>query len=67
VWLCSRNDVIANVGVLLAAVGVRETHAAWPDIVVGLGIALVFMTSAFEVWRAALRPATGEQALVSRP
>jgi Co/Zn/Cd efflux system component len=67
VWLCSRNDVIANGGVLLAALGVRGTHAAWPDIVVGLGIALLFMTSALEVWRAAFRPATRGRALVNRP
>ena len=56
VWLCSRNDVIANVGVLLAAVGVALTGSPWPDIAVGLGIAGLFVVSALDVIRAALRP-----------
>ena len=57
VWLCSRNDVLANLGVLAAALGVRLTGAAWPDIAVGLGIAALFMASAVDVIRAARRPA----------
>ncbi len=56
VWLCSRNDVTANVGVLLAAAGVALTGSAWPDIAVGLGIAALFVVSAVGVIRAALRP-----------
>ena len=58
VWLCSRNDVMANAGVVLAAIGVAITRSAWPDIAVGLGIATLFMASALGVIRAALRPAT---------
>ena len=58
VWLCSRNDVLANVGVLLAALGVALTDSPWPDVAVGLAIAALFMTSAVDVIRAALRPAT---------
>ena len=61
VWLCSRNDVIANVGVLLAAVGVMVTGAAWPDIVVGLGIAALFIGSAVDVLRAAAWPPAASQ------
>ena len=34
VWLCSRNDAIGNVAVLLAALGVFGTGSAWPDLVV---------------------------------
>ena len=59
-WLCSRNDVIANASVLVAAVGVALTGSGWPDIVVGLAIALMFATSAIRVIREArhqLRPA----------
>jgi Co/Zn/Cd efflux system component len=55
VWLCSRNDVIANVGVLVAAGGVALSDTGWPDIIVGLGIAALFMLSAMGVARAALR------------
>src|SRR5262245_29193266 len=34
-WLCSRNDIIANLSVLLAAAGVSVLNSSWPDIVVG--------------------------------
>lgn len=34
VWLCSRNDVIGNVAILLAALGVFGTGTGWPDILV---------------------------------
>ena len=53
-WLCSRNDVIANGGVLLAALGVGLYGSAWPDILVGLGIAAMFGMSAVGVIREAL-------------
>jgi Co/Zn/Cd efflux system component len=53
-WLCSRNDVIANAGVLLAALGVGLTASAWPDIVVGLAIAALFVLSAVAVIRQAV-------------
>src|SRR5262245_33570174 len=52
-WLCSRNDVVANVGVLLAAAGVGVTGMAWPDIVIGLVIAAMFGGSSVGVIRAA--------------
>lgn len=55
VWLCSRNDVVANVGVLAAAGGVAITRSAWPDITVGLLIAVLFVTSAITVIREARR------------
>jgi Co/Zn/Cd efflux system component len=55
VWLCSRNDVMANVGVLLAAAGVAVMDAAWPDILIGLLIAGLFAASAVDVIRSARR------------
>lgn len=48
-WLCSRNDVLANGGVLLAAAGVGITGTGWPDIVIGLLIAAMFVSSAIGV------------------
>ncbi len=50
-WICSRNDIIANVSVLAAAVVVRASGSWWPDVVVGVGIAALFLTSAFGVLR----------------
>ncbi|HEY7038726.1 MAG TPA: cation transporter [Methylomirabilota bacterium] len=54
-WLCSRNDVLANGGVLLAAAGVWVTGSAWPDIAIGLLIAALFVSSAITVIRGARR------------
>jgi len=50
---CSRNDVISNVGVLLAAGLVALTGSFWPDIVVGALIAAIFLRSALRVIREA--------------
>lgn len=55
VWLCSRNDIIANVSVLFAAVGVWLTHSGWPDILVGLALAVLFLRSALFVLRGAIK------------
>ena len=44
VWLCSRNDLIANVSILLA-VSVWMTLSPWPDIAVGALICGVFLRS----------------------
>lgn len=46
---CSRNDVISNVGVLAAAGLVALSGTAWPDIVVGGVIAILFLRSAWRV------------------
>ena len=55
VWLCSRNDIIANAGVLAAGAGVALTQHGWPDIAVGLLIASLFLHSAVQVIGRALR------------
>jgi len=54
-WVCSRNDVLANLGVLVAAAGVAITGAGWPDIAVGTLIAFLIAASAWRVMRQALR------------
>lgn len=55
VWLCSRNDIIANVSVLFAAAGVWLTRSGWPDILVGLALAALFLRSALSVLRGAIQ------------
>jgi cation diffusion facilitator family transporter len=47
VWLCSRNDIVANLSVIVAAGLVYLTGTNWPDIIVGIGIATLFLKSAF--------------------
>ena len=55
VWLCSRNDIIANISVLFAAAGVWATHSGWPDILVGLALAALFLRSALHVLSESIR------------
>ena len=54
-WICSRNDVIGNAAVLVAAGAVAVTGSPWPDIVIGLLVASVFGRSAVQVVRDASR------------
>lgn len=56
VWLCSRNDAIGNVAVMLAAVGVWGTSTAWPDLIVAAAMATIFLTSSAQI----LQQAWGE-------
>jgi cation diffusion facilitator family transporter len=64
VWLCSRNDAIGNVAVMLAAIGVWATASKWPDLIVAAGMAALFLTSSIQILRQSLRELrTGE----SRP
>ena len=66
-WLCSRNDLIANVGVLLAAGGSYLLVSHWPDIIVGGIIASLLLSSALTVMRQAIgtlrKPASAAQAI----
>ncbi|WP_198648358.1 cation transporter [Cyanothece sp. BG0011] len=49
VWLCSRNDIIANTSVLLTAGLVFLTGSFWPDFILGLLLTVVFAQSAGKV------------------
>lgn len=62
VWLCSRNDLIANSAVIAAAAGVWLTGSAWPDIIVGVGIAVLFARSAVTVLAGSVRELRRTQA-----
>ena len=52
VWECSRNDIAANLSVLLAAGAVWLSGSGWPDILIGALLALLFLRSALRVFRA---------------
>jgi cation diffusion facilitator family transporter len=54
VWLCSRNDAIANIAVILAAGAVAVTASAWPDLAVGALIAGLELSAAYSITREAL-------------
>lgn len=54
VWLCSRNDAIGNVAVMIAALGVWGTATGWPDLIVAGIMASLFLSSATQIFRQAL-------------
>jgi Co/Zn/Cd efflux system component len=53
VWLCSRNDAIGNVAVVIAAAGVWGTATAWPDLIVAAVMAGLFVYSSIQILRQA--------------
>jgi Co/Zn/Cd efflux system component len=52
-FLSARNDALANVAIILAGLVTAYTLSAWPDLIVGLGIAAMNADAAREVWQAA--------------
>jgi cation diffusion facilitator family transporter len=56
VWVCSRNDAIGNMAVMIAALAVWGTATRWPDLIVAAVMAGLFLTSSFAI----LRQSVGE-------
>ena len=50
-WICTRNDVLGNLTVLAAALGVLGTGTGWPDIVVAATMAALALQGAYVVIR----------------
>jgi Co/Zn/Cd efflux system component len=65
VWLCSRNDAIGNIVVMLAALGVWGSHTAWPDLGVAAFMASLFLTSSVQILRQAWQEYHADPAPVS--
>lgn len=53
IWLCSRNDAIGNVAVMLAATGVFAMGSRWPDLAVAILIACLSLSAAVQILRQA--------------
>jgi Co/Zn/Cd efflux system component len=49
VWLCSRNDAIGNIAVMVAALGVWGTATGWPDLIVAAVMASLFLSSSWQI------------------
>lgn len=66
VWLCSRNDALGNLAVILAASSVFATGAGWPDLLVGSIIAALALTASFQILKQAIGelrvPVIGDEA-----
>jgi len=67
VWICSRNDAIGNVVVMLAALGVLGTGTLWPDVIVAAIMAALSMTGGWTIMRQARSEmgATAQRATVA--
>ncbi|WP_413658725.1 cation transporter [Nitrobacter sp.] len=52
-FLSARNDAFANIAIIGAALATALTHSVWPDVLVGIGIAVMNADAAREVWTAA--------------
>jgi cation diffusion facilitator family transporter len=55
VWLCSRNDAIGNIAVMVAALAVWGTATKWPDLLVAAIMAGLFLTSSIQILRQSFR------------
>ncbi|HET9679847.1 MAG TPA: cation diffusion facilitator family transporter [Gammaproteobacteria bacterium] len=55
VWLCSRNDVIGNIAVIISGGLVMLLESRWPDVLVASLVALVFLHTSYTVLRDAIR------------
>ncbi len=53
VWLCSRNDAIGNIAVMLAAFGVFGSGSAWPDLLVAIIMASLGLSAAVHILKRA--------------
>ncbi|WP_342128876.1 cation transporter [Hydrogenophaga sp. OTU3427] len=62
VWLCSRNDALSNLAVMLAALGVFGTGSAWPDLAVAGVMAALALSAGWQVVRQARAELAGAPA-----
>ncbi|MCG7971502.1 MAG: cation transporter, partial [Candidatus Thiodiazotropha taylori] len=68
VWLCSRNDSIVNLMIILAALGVLGTETRWPDLIVAAVVSGLAISSAISiVVQARHEIATAEKTAMSLP
>lgn len=64
VWICSRNDAVGNVAVVLAAVGVFGTGTAWPDLIVAGVMATLALWGGWQIVTQAMAELKHDRALV---
>ena len=67
VWLCSRNDAISNIAVMVAALGVFGTGTAWPDLIVAAIMGTLAITAGISVVRHARSDISEARASEAQP
>jgi Co/Zn/Cd efflux system component len=65
VWICSRNDALGNIAVVLAALGVFGTGTGWPDIIVAAVMASLSLWGAAQIVSQASKELQGGQRAVA--
>lgn len=66
VWECSRNDIASNLSVFVAATAVWATGSGWPDVLIALALAVMFLRSAIKVFKNALAELRRQEPLASQ-
>jgi Co/Zn/Cd efflux system component len=66
VWVCSRNDAIGNIAVMIAALGVWITASRWPDLIVAAIMAGIFVTSSVQILRRSIAELRSPEAAAGR-
>ncbi len=61
-FLSARNDAVANIAIIGAGFVTAATVSHWPDLIVGIGVALMNANAAWEVWEAARQERGAERA-----
>jgi len=54
IWLCSRNDAIGNIAIVIAASGVFATNTGWPDFIVAVMMAGLSSIASFQIIKQAM-------------
>jgi cation diffusion facilitator family transporter len=67
IWLCTRNDAIVNIAVIVAGGAVWLTGTHWPDIAVAAVVAVLGLTGARQIFRQATAELRGEAAATAVP
>ncbi len=62
-WLCARNDILANLGVIFAAGAIHLFHSFWPDILIATVICLFILNSSISIMKEALKKLSDRKAL----
>ncbi|MGM0630981.1 MAG: cation diffusion facilitator family transporter [Pseudomonadota bacterium] len=64
-WICSRNDMLMNTGVIASALLVAQLDVAWPDLLIATVIALIVLRSAIRIIRDARAVKAGDKSDIS--
>ncbi|MBE91671.1 MAG: hypothetical protein CMF14_01935 [Idiomarina sp.] len=64
-WICSRNDMLMNTGVIASALLVAQLDMAWPDLLIATVIALIVLRSAIRIIRDARAVKAGDKTDIS--